>query len=161
MTDGRYRVPWGVRVLGWLSDRLAPLRSQPVTDNEFFEVTWMNRCGYYEHPQDNCCCRPRRAHRSGAAHTERRQSAPAELGKLQAELLNLHRAHPVQAMADAAWNMTAQLHIAVHGATWAQPISPEQVWNKLISDVIEMRSALADHRSCIVRDATPDTPMEG
>jgi hypothetical protein len=42
-------------------------------------------------------------------------------------------------MGDAAWNMTAQLHIAVHGATWARPASPEQVWQRLLAEVIAMR----------------------
>lgn len=66
-------------------------------------------------------------------------SATAELERLQAELRELHRAHPTLEMGEAAQNLTAQLHIAVHGATWARPESPEQVWRDLLAEVATMR----------------------
>lgn len=66
-------------------------------------------------------------------------SATAELERLQAELRELHRAHPTLEMCEAAQNLTAQLHIAVHGATWARPEPPEQVWRDLLAEVATMR----------------------
>jgi hypothetical protein len=66
-------------------------------------------------------------------------SAAAELGRLQADLRDLHNAHPTAEMGEAAQNMITQLHIAVHGITWARPESPEQVWERLLAEVIAMR----------------------
>lgn len=66
-----------------------------------------------------------------------------DLGRLQRELRQLHRTNPTSEMGDAAWNMTAQLHIAVHGATWARPESPEQVWRGLLAEVMAMRESTA------------------
>jgi hypothetical protein len=66
-------------------------------------------------------------------------TAAEELELLQDELREMHRAHPVSEMADAAWNMTAQLHIAVRGATWARPEPAEQVWKGLLAEVMVMR----------------------
>lgn len=67
-------------------------------------------------------------------------SAQSELDSLQGELRELHRAHPTSEMQEAARNMTAQLHIAVHGATWARPQSTEEVWQDLIAKVAAMRN---------------------
>lgn len=68
-------------------------------------------------------------------------SATAELERLQAELRQLHRAHPTLEMSEAAMNLTAQLHIAVRGANWARPESPEQVWKGLLAEVVAMRES--------------------
>lgn len=68
-------------------------------------------------------------------------SALAELERLQGELRELHRAHPTLEMSEAAQNLTAQLHIAVHGATWARPETPEQVWRGLLAEVMAARTA--------------------
>jgi hypothetical protein len=68
-------------------------------------------------------------------------SAVAELERLQGELRQLHRTHPTLEMSEAAQNLTAQLHIAVHGATWARPETPEQVWRGLLAEVMAMRDS--------------------
>jgi hypothetical protein len=62
-----------------------------------------------------------------------------EIRRLQDELRELHRAHPTNEMGEAALNMTKQLHVAVYGATWARPDSPEQVWQSLLAEVLAMR----------------------
>ena len=67
----------------------------------------------------------------------------SELEQLQDALRKLHRDHPTLEMAEAAQNMTAQLHVAVHGDTWARSEAPEQVWRSLLAEVTAMRESAA------------------
>lgn len=57
-------------------------------------------------------------------------------------LADLHKTHrPTYELNEATHLMTEMLHIAVHGETWAQPESPQQVWLDLLYQVWLRRTA--------------------
>ena len=58
-----------------------------------------------------------------------------DIESIQQKLNELHRAHPATEMSEAAFYlMTRQLHIAVHGDTWARAVeAPERVWLDLLA----------------------------
>ena len=58
-----------------------------------------------------------------------------DIESIQQKLTELHRAHPTTEMSEAAYLMTRQLHIAVHGDTWARAESTERVWLDLLRKV--------------------------
>jgi hypothetical protein len=66
---------------------------------------------------------------------------PESILELERRLADLHTRHPTAEMADAAHNMTQQLHIAVHGSTWARPESTRDVWLGLLAEVARLRTA--------------------
>jgi len=54
-------------------------------------------------------------------------------------LLDPLRATPSSEADEIARLMVQQLHIAVHGDTWARPESPRQVWLQLLREVVTAR----------------------
>jgi len=65
----------------------------------------------------------------------------ADIDAIQQELTELHRSHPTVEMSESAYLMTRQLHVAVHGRTWARPESTQQVWLDLLRKVAELSRA--------------------
>ena len=43
----------------------------------------------------------------------------------------------------ARYEMVEELHRAVHGASWARPEPPSEVWRALIGEVVALRKAAA------------------
>lgn len=66
---------------------------------------------------------------------------PEAIRELDRELAELHSRHPTAEMTESAQNMVRQLHIAVHGGTWAQPESAREVWDRLLAEVIALRAS--------------------
>lgn len=69
-----------------------------------------------------------------------REDLPASIRELDDQLAALHRDHPSSELTDATHLMTAMLHIAVHGSTWARPETPRQVWLGLLADVLRTQN---------------------
>jgi len=80
------------------------------------------------------------------------QSLP-DIESIQQKLNELHRAHPTTEMSEGAYLMTRQLHIAVHGDSWARPESTQRVWLDLLRKVAEM----AGHQVPASRTAPPSS----
>ena len=65
----------------------------------------------------------------------------ADIDGIQQKLRELMLSCPTAEMGELAYLMTRQLHIAVHGGTWARPRSTEQVWLDLLRTVGELSKA--------------------
>lgn len=69
-----------------------------------------------------------------------RDLLPERILELDRELATLHSSHPTAEMTEAAQNMVRQLHIAVHGDTWARPASARDVWLELLAEVVALKA---------------------